>query len=626
MNLVPAPSTDLSGFFAGKFSVNENITNWDTSAVVNMDGMFDRVSSFNQDIGAWDTSSVTTMSGMFHFASAFNRDIGAWDTSSVTDMSDMFRQADAFNQDIGSWDTSSVTDMSLMFGFADAFNQDIAAWDTSSVTDMDYMFAWAEAFNQDIGAWDTSSVTRMGGMFRGVDAFNQDITFWDTSSVTFMGFMFDGATSFNHDISVWDTSSVTTMGFMFRDADAFNQDIGIWDTSSVTSMESMFRAADAFNQDISAWDTSSVTHMYSMFSGADVFNQDIGGWDTSSVTYMSGMFSSADAFNQDIGAWDTSSVTHMEYMFHDAIAFNQDLSGMEIQNARFMSGMLDGSGLSVENYDATLIGWAEQARAQGAQQNVIVGVSELEFSDSGASSRQYLIDTFNWSFVGDSRFDGVSILHPDSAGKLDDFTLSFKAEQVTFLDDGLRDVVRGFEVGIDTLDVSAFAHTIDDLTITNLTRRNGETSWINVADSSGDDEIIIRFHPGTQLDAANLTVESFVFSASQFEPIVNTITDSADQVERDHLRGTKAADLFLMADDGVRDVIWDFQQGRDIIDVAAIADDFLDLNITNLQSRAGTTRWLQVQDENGDREMIIRFADGAPMEASDLTSADFLFG
>jgi len=204
--------------------------------------------------------------------------------------------------------------------------------------------------------------------------------------------MFDYAVDFNQGISDWDTSSVVDMRTMFAGAYAFNQDIGGWVTSSVTAVSGMFMFADAFNQDIGGWDISSTTDMTSVFWAATNFNQDISGWNTSSVTAMRNVFQDAAAFNQNISNWDTSSVTTMQRMFEGASSFDQDIGDLDISSITNMHGMLSYSGMSTENFDATLIGWA----AQDVQLGVELGVEQLTYSSASAAARSELINNHGW--------------------------------------------------------------------------------------------------------------------------------------------------------------------------------------------------------------------------------------
>ena len=388
--------THMNHLFFKARAFNQPIGSWDVSNVTTMESMFAWTTAFNQALGAWDVSNVTHMNSMFSNATAFNQNLASWDVSRVENMNAMFGSATSFNQPIGSWDVSSVTNMGRMFGGASSFNQYIGGWDVSNVISMSSMFDYATSFNQPIGSWDVSSVRHMGAMFRNATSFNQPIGGWDVSNVTDMVGMFQGAAIFNQPLSTWDVSNVEKMWSMFYDAIAFNSDISDWDVSSVINMNHMFSNATSFNQDIGDWEVSNVKYMGSMFWNAASFNQDISNWDVSKAIYMNRMFWKASAFNQPIGSWNVSSVTDMLRMFMNATAFDQNLGGWNILNVIYMNEMFDYSGMSVQSYDNTLIGWA----SQNVRNNVRLGAEGLDYC-LGDDDRTYLITNYSWVITGD---------------------------------------------------------------------------------------------------------------------------------------------------------------------------------------------------------------------------------
>ncbi|WP_240923685.1 Ig-like domain-containing protein, partial [Psychromonas sp. SA13A] len=325
---------------------------------------------------------------------------------------------------------------------------------------------------------DLSEITNLYEMFKGATSINADLSDWDTSNVTNMYGMFNGASSFNQDIGTWDTSSVTNMRDMFLSATVFNQDIGDWDTSSVTTMHGMFAFASAFNQDIGAWDTSNVTSMQSTFFGAIAFNQDIGEWDTSQVTTMQNMFRAAYAFNQDIGKWDTSSVTTMFNMFRYASAFDQDIGSWKINNVTNMGNMLSSSGLSMDNYDATLTGWAAQA-VKSDITGITLGASGLYYNAS-ATDRSSLITDHGWTIEGDNLVRLQLDLDADdsSAATVSDF-------ETTWTEDGGAVLIADNDATIiDNRSDSSSNLTSVTVTLTNLLDINSETLSVDTTGTS----------------------------------------------------------------------------------------------------------------------------------------------
>jgi len=371
----------------------------------------------NMEYHATDIPSlqnVGDMSGMFaSFSyleldsgepSVFNGDLSNWDVSNVTDMSGMFVRAELFNSDLSGWDVSNVIDMSGMFVRASSFNADLSNWSVSNVTNMSGMFSHAYSFTSDLSNWNVSKVTNMGNMFASAVTFNADLSNWDVSNVNDMSWMFSHASAFDADISSWDVSNVTDMSNMFSSHINFNADLSGWDVSNVTDMRAMFAAAESFNSDISGWDVSHVTDMSTMFADAHTFNSDISEWDVSNVTDMTAMFADAESFNVNIGVWDVSKVSNMLAMFAEAIVFNQNLGGWNIESATFMNVMFTNSGMSAENYGATLTGWSNLVNIP---ESITLGAENIEYCNNSeaATARETLINDYGWTIEGDVGID-----------------------------------------------------------------------------------------------------------------------------------------------------------------------------------------------------------------------------
>ncbi|MDP2518242.1 BspA family leucine-rich repeat surface protein [Shimia thalassica] len=203
----------------------------------------------------------------------------------------------------------------------------------------------------------------------------------------------------------WYTSAVTSMELMFSASpfgveggfwNPMNLDIGRWDTSNVQNMSNMFDRAPVFNQDIGGWDTGNVTIFAAMFSYGWAFNQDIGDWDTSSARSMTSMFRNTTNFNQDISQWDVSNVTSMSSMFWRAEAFDQDLGDWDISALRNANAMFGGSGMSMENFDATLAGWSTLDEGEARiPTDIRLGADGLVYSNVEAFNT--LQDAYGWT-------------------------------------------------------------------------------------------------------------------------------------------------------------------------------------------------------------------------------------
>ena len=219
-----------------------------------------------------------------------------------------------------------------------------------------------------------------------------------------MGSMFSNAPAFNQNIGSWDVSNVTNMAAMFSSAISFNQNIGGWNVSNVTNMGGMFDQAIVFNQPIGSWNVSNVIAMGYMFRQAIIFNQPIGSWNVGNVTNMSNMFSNASAFNQPIDSWNVSSVIDMDSMFFNdpmfgPSSFDQPIGSWNVGNVTNMSSMFAGAQLSINNYDALLIGWSTIAPNENPLEPNVVFSGGNSYYCNGEPARTSIINTYGWTIT-----------------------------------------------------------------------------------------------------------------------------------------------------------------------------------------------------------------------------------
>ena len=437
--------TDFTNMFLLASPFNQDISGWDVSAGTRFGAMFYGATAFNQDISGWDVSAGIEFLSMFFQATAFNQDISGWDVSAGTDFGTMFFGASAFNQDLGSWDIAQATDLDNML---DNCGMDVANYDATLIG---WALQPAVPTGVELGAAGLnycygkrardSLIIAHGWTITGdqldcpppfvmvIKTDNAGSSANDQFTIpTFPGetynyqvdWEYDGTTFTTDDAGV--SGSIThtypapgTYTVAIRESRAGNTFPSIYfnnagDKEKVLEIQqwghinwaSMSRAFWGCTQmELTATDLpdlEEVTDFSFMFAECSNMagNINIAGWDVSSGTDFSAMFLNALDFNQDIGQWDVSTGTNFSFILSGAIAFNYGLGNWNLSQATNLGSALDFAGLSLANYDATLIGWA----AQTPPNDLTLGAAGLAYC-SGASARAALLSTYGWTINGD---------------------------------------------------------------------------------------------------------------------------------------------------------------------------------------------------------------------------------
>lgn len=441
----------------------------------------------------------------------------------VTDVSqETVNAAFAAGENLATWDTTGATvDGNGLFYERTTFNDDISDWDVSSVTNLDNAFRNTKAFNQDLSGWDVSNVTTMVGALRGTDSLDHStLENWRVGNVVTMETVFYQATTMNMDFSNWDVSSATSFRYMFREASAF-EGAGLehWDTSRSVSFSNMFEDATAFNGDVSDWDTSNALRFIHTFKGAVSFNGDISNWDTGRSDDMRGMFTGATIFNQDISGWDVGRIEWFSDMFSGAAAFDQNLGDWDLSAATTLENMFTNSGMSLNNMDLTLRGFARVETDESLPIEMAFGFLDVDYSDLTALNR--LETDFGWSVAKGNLVspDGYALYASATNG---DDTVSFV--------ENTEGVVAHMLDGNDTVTGSGFADHLHGGAGNDTLEGGAGADVFHIHFSNSGHDTITDFDIARDsIDISGL-LEGFTLGSASFDEYVSFSDDSGDTV------------------------------------------------------------------------------------------------
>lgn len=417
--------------FAGATAFNQDISSWSPSSATSFNNMFAGAAAFDQDLSGWDTSSLTTCWSMFSGAVSFDQDISGWNMEGVTDADSMFNNvtlstanydallvgwnaqnlqpnvdfsggnsryctAETERNNMISVDGWVITDGGLDCPPTNAF---VTTWQTdnpgvSGPNEITIPTFTGETYNYTVDWGDGNTSTNQTG--NATHTYATPGTYTVTISGIFPRIFFNGSGDRRKLLTIeqWGDNQWTSMDRAFfgcANLNITNPTIDNPDLSNVTNMMSTFGGCTVFNGDITNWDVSNVTNMASTFNSARAFNQDISGWNMSNVTRTDQMFTRSENFNQDIGIWDVGNVTDMESMFSGADSFDQNIGSWDVSMVTTMEEMFDGVRLSLNNYDALLIGW----NSRPLQPNVLFSGGDSQYCD-GEAARTNMIATDGW--------------------------------------------------------------------------------------------------------------------------------------------------------------------------------------------------------------------------------------
>ena len=254
-------------FFECYKLANLNLTNWDTSNVIDMESMFDECKSLSLEsmktIEKLKINNATNISYMFEYCENLDLDLTNWDTSSVIDMGGMFYKCKNSRINMRNLNTVNVEDMHSLFNSAENITVDLYGIKMDNLTTLSNAFYNSQIneildfsntvlsnnvpckvnenifYNCDVNTIKFFKSYAPKGEVRLFDhchAYNlTGLSGLDLSEATSLERMFINCTNLqNLDASNWNTTSITKIGYFTKDSALKTINISNWDLSNLS--------------------------------------------------------------------------------------------------------------------------------------------------------------------------------------------------------------------------------------------------------------------------------------------------------------------------------------------------------------------------------------------------------
>ena len=309
-----------------------DVTNLNTTGVVNLDHTFQNAKADKLDLTGWDVSSVTSMDQTFYDAECTDLDLTGWDVRNVRKLNYTFRMKGGnITAPDMHWDNWSDGSSDTMFGYMQYGDLYIPRWTFGKRADMNGFFHGFHGGNIYAPDWDlTGATTLRSTAYNSQSSGNFDFSGWHSDTVDnveyFCSHMYSVKSLNLANVSF--PNATHASGFVYyceglRELNVDNLDLsGAIDASSLFCYASKVRSLD-----VSTMKLDSAVDMSSMFSGCHVLESlTLPAWDTSHVTNMRYLFAYCDALKYlDISEITIPSNATTDDMFYQDVAL-QSLS------------------------------------------------------------------------------------------------------------------------------------------------------------------------------------------------------------------------------------------------------------------------------------------------------------